>query len=243
MEIDAQLPPATPFSFESLEPVAPVPARPAGASPADEVMTALAQAEAEAESLRASARAEGFAAGRDEALAAVAPALAALEEAATEVRAERMAAAQRLEAHAVQLALMLAEKVLAGAVAVQPEVVVEAVRGALRGIVERERVTVLVHPDDLEIVRSAMDELRGSLGGIEHCEVQAERRVSRGGAVVRTPDGDVDARVETKLVRAREVVEAALSAAGGVTSPNTGGAIPNGVRASEGSAAGVAGEN
>ena len=118
--------------------------------------------------------------------------------------------AERLEAHAVDLALFLAEKVIGGALAVQPDLVVEAVRGALRGIVERERVTVLVHPDDLEMVGDAMDGLRASLGGIEHCEVQAERRVSRGGAVVRTPDGDVDARVETKLVRAREVVESAL---------------------------------
>ncbi len=84
---------------------------------------------------------------------------------------------------------------LGGAIAVDPELVLEAVRGALRGIVERERVTVLVHPEDLEMVRDAMDDVRASLGGIEHCEVQAERRVSRGGAVVRTPEGDVDARV------------------------------------------------
>lgn len=203
---------AAEFSFESLEvPVArPVPA--AGVSPADAVMAALAEAEAEAAALRDSARAEGFAAGRDEALAAVAPALDALEAAVGAVHAERLDAAARLEAHAVDLALMLAEKVLAGAVAVDPELVVEAVRGALRSLVERERVTVLVHPDDLEIVRSAMVELRGSLGGIEHCEVQAERRVSRGGAIVRTPDGDVDARIETKLARAREVVETSLVA-------------------------------
>ena len=33
-----------------------------------------------------------------------------------------------------------------------------------------------------------------SLGGIESCDVQAERRVSRGGAVVRTAEGEVDAR-------------------------------------------------
>jgi flagellar assembly protein FliH len=59
-------------------------------------------------------------------------------------------------------------------------------------------------------VREAMGAIRASLGGIEHCEVQAERRVSRGGAIVRTPDGDIDARVETKLQRAREVVENAL---------------------------------
>ena len=119
---------------------------------------------------------------------------------------------ETLEAHAVDLALFLAEKVIGGAVAVEPSLVIEAVRGALRGIVERERVTVLVHPADLEPVRRAMDDLRASLGGIEHCEVQAERRVSRGGAIVRTPDGDVDARVETKLKRAREVVEEALRA-------------------------------
>jgi flagellar assembly protein FliH len=214
MESRHPTPDTAEFSFESLEPpapVAPVAAAPAAVSPADAVMAALARAEAEADALRAAARAEGFAAGRDEALAAVAPALDALEAAVAEVRAERLAAAQRLEAHAVDLALLLAEKVVAGAIAVQPGLVVEAVRGALRGIVERERVTVLVHPDDLEVVRSAMEELRGSLGGIEHCEVQAERRVSRGGAVVRTPDGDVDARVEVKLQRAREVIESALS--------------------------------
>ena len=61
---------------------------------------------------------------------------------------------------------------------------------------------MLVNPDDLEIVREAMEELRASLGGIEHCVVESERRVARGGCIVRTPVGDVDARVETKLERA-----------------------------------------
>jgi flagellar assembly protein FliH len=177
----------------------------------DIVMAAVARAEADADALRAAAREEGLREGREEALAALAPALEALNQAAEAVQAGQFARADRLEAHAVDLALFLAEKVLGGAIAVQSELVVESVRGALRGIVERERVTVLVHPDDLEMVRDAMDDVRASLGGIEHCEVQAERRVSRGGAVVRTPEGDVDARVETKLQRAREVVEAALS--------------------------------
>jgi flagellar biosynthesis/type III secretory pathway protein FliH len=197
------------FSFEALD--APVVNTAVAAPGADAVMAAVARAEADADALRAAAREEGLREGREEALAALAPALEALNQAAEAVQADQFARADRLEAHAVDLALFLAEKVLGGAIAVQSELVVESVRGALRGIVERERVTVLVHPDDLEMVRDAMDDVRASLGGIEHCEVQAERRVSRGGAVVRTPEGDVDARVETKLQRAREVVEAALS--------------------------------
>ena len=201
------------FSFEALE--APVelaaPGTPAARVEADAVMAALARAESDADGLRAAARDEGLREGREEALAALTPGLEALAQAAEAVQADQYARAERLEAHAVDLALFLAEKVIGGALAVKPDLVVEAVRGALRGIVERERVTVLVHPEDLELVRASMDAVRASLGGIEHCEVQAERRVSRGGAVVRTPDGDVDARVETKLQRAREVVEAALS--------------------------------
>jgi flagellar assembly protein FliH len=201
---------ATEFSFDTLESFAPAPA---GAQPGvvlDPAVGILARAEAEAEMIREAARAEGYEAGRAEALAALSPALEALQTSVSAAQAERIAAADQLEIHAVDLAMFLSERILQGALAVEPARVVEAVRGALRGIVERERVTVLVHPDDLELVRDAMDDVRASLGGIEHCEVQAERRVSRGGAIVRTPDGDVDARVETKLVRAREVVEASL---------------------------------
>jgi flagellar assembly protein FliH len=200
---------ATEFSFEALEAPLREPAIDDG-SALDPVVGLLARAEAEAEMVRAAAHAEGYEAGRAEALAALSPALEALQTAVVAGREERIAAADQLEVHSVELALFMAEKIVGGALAVDPDRVVEAVRGALRGIVERERVTVLVHPEDLELVREAMDEMRATLGGIEHCEVQAERRVGRGGAIVRTQDGDVDARVETKLQRAREVVEGAL---------------------------------
>ena len=200
---------ATEFSFEALEAPLPVASFDDGTQ-LDPVVGLLARAEAEAEMVRAAAHAEGNEAGRAEALAALSPALEALQTAVAAAHEEHIAAADQLEIHSVELALFLAEKVVGGAIAVEPDRVIEAVRGSLRGIVERERVTVLVHPEDLELVREAMDEMRATLGGIEHCEVQAERRVGRGGAIVRTQDGDVDARVETKLLRAREVVEGAL---------------------------------
>jgi flagellar biosynthesis/type III secretory pathway protein FliH len=195
------------FDFMTLEPLAPPVT---AANEADAVMEVLAQARAEAEALREAARAEGFAVGRADAVAALEPALAALTQAVADVHAQQAEAAEQLERRAVELGLALAKKIVGGALEVEPERVLEAVTGALRGIVERERVTVLVNPDDLEIVREAMDNLKASLGGIEHCEVQAERRVGRGGCIVRTPVGDVDARVETKLERAGEVVAAAL---------------------------------
>jgi flagellar assembly protein FliH len=195
------------FAFQTLEPSAVV-APPADAASA--VMAQLAQAQQEADALREAAIAEGFAAGRAEALAALAPALAAVSQAAADVANHQSEMADALERRAVELGLSLAQKILAGALEVEPERVVESVRGALRGIVERERIIVLVSPEDLELVRDAMEDVRAALGGIEHCEVQAERRVARGGCIVRTAVGDVDARVETKLERAREVIAMAL---------------------------------
>jgi flagellar assembly protein FliH len=77
---------------------------------------------------------------------------------------------------------------------------------------ERERVQVLVHPEDLGLVREAIDAVAGELGGIDHVEVQEERRIARGGAIVRTATAQVDASLATKLDRAREVVMAELQA-------------------------------
>ena len=199
------------FDFQTLQP--PPPPRPQR-SDAEEVMDVLAQAQAEAEQLRDAAIAEGFAAGRADALAALEPALAALVQAVEDVREQQLQAADDLERRAVELGLALARKVVGGTLEVKPEKVIDTVTGALRGIVERERVIVLVNPDDLEIVREAMEGIRASLGGMEHCVVEAERRVGRGGCLVRTPVGDIDARVETKLERAGEVVAAALGRSG-----------------------------
>src|SRR3954466_10282863 len=194
------------FDFETLEPI---PVR-TPASDAASVMDVLAEARAEAEQIRQAARREGYAAGRADAVASLEPALAALTQAIGDVRAAQGEQAVELERRAVELGLGLARKVVAGALSVQPEMVVEVVTGVLRGIVERERVTVLVNPADLDIVREAMDGIRDSLGGMDHCVVEAERRVGRGGCLVHTPMGEIDATVETKLERAGEVVAAAL---------------------------------
>jgi len=165
---------------------------------------------AEAEAARQAGHQEGLIQGRIEAEAQMAPAIAALQQAAAELAAERDRVSAAVEAAAVELGLRIAEQALAGAVAAQPERVVDVVRGALRRVVERDRVTILVNPDDLDLVRSASERLVAELGGIEHCDVQAERRVGRGGAIVRTVEGEVDASLATKLARAREVLEEEL---------------------------------
>jgi flagellar assembly protein FliH len=161
---------------------------------------------AEAAAARAAGHEAGFQAGLLEAHEQMAAGVAALAAAAAEVAAERERVSSAVEAAAVELGLRIAEQALGAAVAARPEAVVDVVRGALRRLVERDRVTILVNPEDLDLVRDASSALMDELGGIEHCDVQAERRVARGGAVVRTVEGEVDATLTTKLARARETL-------------------------------------
>jgi flagellar biosynthesis/type III secretory pathway protein FliH len=200
------------FTFEPLE--APV----VHAEP-DHVRVAQAQdvlerARLEADSIREAARAEGFQAGFDAGMAAanerLMPVASAFEAAMAALGEERAKQADEVERHAVDLALQIAEKALGAAIEARPEHVVDVVRGGLRRMVERDRVIVLVNPEDMELVRDAAAGLRSELGGIGALEVQAERRVGRGGAIVRTHAGEVDGRLETQLDRARETLLDAL---------------------------------
>ena len=177
----------------------------------------LALARAEAEQIRAAAAAEGreagYAAGLAEAHSELEPARAALEAAARGIIGAHEEFISLAETRAVELALALAEKVIGVTLELRPELVVELAIGALRRAAERDHVVLLVNPEDLQVVRDAAGELSAALGGIRRFEIVPERRVVRGGCLVQTAEGEIDATVQVQLDRAREVLTAALQPA------------------------------
>jgi len=199
--------PVASYAFQQLD------APPPGS--AEEIADVLSAVRAEADRIREEARAAGQAEGRAAGIAAAQeaaqPALAALAAAAGAVNELRAQLAAEAEQDAVELALRIAEQILAGAIEVQPERVVDVARNALRHLIDRRHVTLVVNPADLELVSDSVETLSAQLGGIEHLSVQADRRVGRGGAIARTEAGDIDAGLPTQLARAREIAMAALS--------------------------------
>jgi len=194
------------YAFEQLH-------APAGSahSAADVLSAALAEADEVRAQARAAGEAEGRAAGIAAARAEAEPALSALAASVQAVEQLREHLIAEHELDAVELAFELCEQILAGVLSVEPERVVDVARNALRHLSDRRQVTLVVNPDDLAVMADSVEMLHSQLGGIEHLAVQSDRRVARGGAIARTESGEIDSGLEIQLQRARELVLAALS--------------------------------
>jgi flagellar assembly protein FliH len=169
--------------------------------PAEERLAAAeAEREAELEAARTAGYDEGMAAGHAE----VSTTARALGSAAARLDEASAAAAAAAEPRAVELALRIAEKVLGGELEARPELVLDVVRGALRRLTEPLPATLLVNPEDAELVRASIADF-----SVEHgseLSVREERRIERGGCVVQTRAGELDAQVTAQLERAAKVV-------------------------------------
>jgi flagellar assembly protein FliH len=189
-----------------------------GATPVERAAEIVQQAHADARRIHADAealgRVEGEATGLAEARARLADVEAALRETVAGLAAANEQLARRAEERAVELALALATKILGVALTTDPSLVLEIVRGALRRMADRDGIVVEVNPSDHELVNAAMSEIVEELGGVHRFEVLAERRVERGGCIVRTAEGEVDAQISIQLEEAAEILREAVQTEG-----------------------------
>ena len=173
----------------------------------------VAQATGETEAARVAAIQQGYEEGLARAVTEIAGALAAAQSlvgALEREHAERPAFAADA---AAEVALEVAARLVRAEVAARPERVLDVVRGAIRRSADRRQLVARVNPDDLALCREAAADLLESLGGVDRLEFVEERRVERGGCVLETSGGDVDATFQSQLERLAEALAAPPDAA------------------------------
>ena len=140
-------------------------------------------------------------------------------------REARRALITSAESEILRLAVEIAERILLHEVERNSASVVELAREAVARLVERETVTIRVHPGDLEQIRKHRDEFL-DVGDIQQLRIVEDQRVDRGGVMVETDGGTIDARVTTQLKEARRVL-GLETAPPGMTSVAATGSGPN----------------
>jgi flagellar assembly protein FliH len=107
----------------------------------------------------------------------------------------------------VQLALAAAQRLIGG-LPISAEMIEAAVREVCVAVEDTADFTVQLHPDDLALLERTNSPLLLPQGAQERVRFQPSAHVSRGGCLVQTRFGVIDARRETKI----EILRQALSA-------------------------------
>jgi flagellar assembly protein FliH len=106
------------------------------------------------------------------------------------------------ESALMNLALELAQKIVAG-MPVDPAMLEAVVQEALQQASDTAGVVIKLHPDDLALLRKHNSPLLNGLPETGSLRFTVSPEVTRGGCVVQTRFGQIDARRETKVEQLR----------------------------------------
>ena len=169
----------------------------------EEAARCLASAQEQAATLTTAAYAQGLRQGEEAArqalTAQLAPVLSAFEQATTEIAQLRATVLRQAEEDIITLAFQLARKILRYDVLEYREVLATTLSRALEHVVEQDQVVVRVHPDDVNYAMEIREELGQVRGDIKALTVQGDTNIGRGGCLVESRLGTIDARIEAQF--------------------------------------------
>ncbi|MCR9143305.1 MAG: flagellar assembly protein FliH [Leptospirales bacterium] len=122
---------------------------------------------------------------------------------AIDVREEIIAASEK---QMVDMILMIARKVIKDEVVERKEVVLNNIRESLKRIKDRDRVDIRVNFADLELTTAHKDELIKMMESLRKVNIYEDSRIDRGGCIIETDVGSIDARISTQLKEIEEAI-------------------------------------
>lgn len=154
----------------------------------------------------------GLAKGREEAAAETQRATELLAEYGRLLQTEKHETTMRSEKAAIDLAFMLAEKIIGGEIALKPERVADVVKNALQQVLDCRQITLRVNAQDLEFLQNAQADLE-QIVGTGRLEFQQDPDMPRGGCMINTERGTIDARLRSQLETLRVTLDDAAESA------------------------------
>ena len=134
--------------------------------------------------------------------------LPALRQAAEELHRERDRWLTEWEATAIQLCISVAERILHQRLAVQPDLVLPMMSEVLQLAAGNPEISLKMHPDDVALLGDRAVEIVRGQSGCAEVNIIADPDITRGGCLVESRHGEIDARIEKQLDRiAAELLE------------------------------------
>jgi flagellar assembly protein FliH len=106
----------------------------------------------------------------------------------------------------LRFAFALGERVVHRLLRVDPSIVRDQMAVALRSLGRPSGLQISINPDDRGLIEQALPDVKSALGRTAHVHLHDDPAVERGGCVLATTGGYVDATIDTQLDRLAEAL-------------------------------------
>lgn len=114
--------------------------------------------------------------------------------------------AGKTEEQVVKLSFAIAEKIINQEAATNRDVILGVLKGVAKNISAAEGIKIRVNPQDFQYMTEIKKDLSQSIEGVRNAAFEEDASIKRGGAIVETMFGEVDARLESQLKEIREAM-------------------------------------
>lgn len=118
--------------------------------------------------------------------------------------AERKGILESSSGQIVSLVMQIAIKVIKRITDSQKDIVLENVNEVLKRVKDKTQITIRVNLDDLDIVRHKKSDFISRFDIIENLEIIEDPNIGKGGCIIETNFGEIDARISSQLDKIEE---------------------------------------
>jgi flagellar assembly protein FliH len=111
------------------------------------------------------------------------------------------------ERQIVELALAISQKILVREIDENSAAVLPIVKAALDKVRDQEQIVIRVNPDDYDMIVQARRDLQMIVGREQALTLTVDHTVGRGGCLIDTPCGTVDAALDTQFDAVKKSLE------------------------------------
>ncbi len=140
--------------------------------------------------------AEGFKKGEQDAREEFQPCLKSAEDIIQEMSGFRKKMYSKVEREMIEMVISLVKKIIHFELSTRDDSIQEMIRLAVQSVLDKESMTIKINPADKEHAENFRPELQHLFGEIKNISFEASTGIDRGGCIIETNFGTVDARMD-----------------------------------------------
>ena len=147
-------------------------------------------------------REEGYKEGQAEVMRLI-DRLGTVVSTAVDIRDDLIRSSEKLM---TEMILMISRKVIKDEIVERREIVINNIKEAIKRVKDRDRIDIRVNFADLDMTTAHKDELIKMMESLRKVNIYEDSRVERGGCIIETDVGAIDARISTQLDTIEEAI-------------------------------------